>query len=237
MRSHILSLLMYGITLTSGAQIYRPYLFQAKGGTEGWRKIQSHDEMIRRCQMPNDSLTHISTDRLIETCLSYPMLLDFLAHDNIKVGFEKTMNSFNGFTELIQRKDVKDRLTRFFLNLRMEAVDTIKSTIGKGDFTFKVTALELMITHDSIMNSIDSDNRILLIHDIVKKYQIMPQHFLHYGNFGKFSMAYLLVKIMSRHNLLDKQDDSIRLFMEKMIVTDPKVIDGVFSTAQGFAKK
>ena len=46
--------------------------------------------MVQVCQVPEEILQQLTTPALLETCLSYPLLLDMFAFDDLKKGFEQT---------------------------------------------------------------------------------------------------------------------------------------------------
>jgi len=59
-----------------------------------------------RCvSIPEDILQNMNTVDLIQTCLNYPLKGNVYAYANVKDGVEHISLQFNGFKELLLRKD------------------------------------------------------------------------------------------------------------------------------------
>lgn len=70
-----------------------------------WENFKTHQEKLAACQIPDNILQEIPTDELIKICLEYPLLFDAFAFDTPIVGLKKVISRFNGFQELMKRKD------------------------------------------------------------------------------------------------------------------------------------
>lgn len=64
------------------SQKMKEWTYPVMPGTEQWKAFQSHQEMLEACQIPKSVLQSISTERLLQLCLDYPLLLDI--YDLIK---------------------------------------------------------------------------------------------------------------------------------------------------------
>lgn len=97
-----------------------------------WRKYQSLEEMLAACQIPEDKLKSMSTDELIEVCMSHPLHMIFVAYNNQLDGAKVIIDSFNGFQELKLRDDAASRLLSFYedVNFNCEA-----KSIRRRDFS------------------------------------------------------------------------------------------------------
>ncbi len=98
----VLPILIASITNYTYCQEYN---FPIKPGSNDWKKLQTYDEMIQACQIPDSILLKIPTKDLMESCLKYPLLLTFLDYHDNKFGFETMCNKFNGFHEFFKRKE------------------------------------------------------------------------------------------------------------------------------------
>lgn len=79
-----------------------------------WRKYQSLEEMLAACQIPEGKLKSMSTDELIEVCMSHPLCGIYSAYNNEMEGVKVIVNNFNGFVELRKRKDASTDLLHFY---------------------------------------------------------------------------------------------------------------------------
>ncbi len=80
-----LFILVIIVSLNSFSQVYD---FPIKPGSDAWKALNSHDDMIEACMIPNSQLKDMNTQDLFETCLNYPLLYDFLAFDNLEIGLK-----------------------------------------------------------------------------------------------------------------------------------------------------
>ncbi len=54
-----------------------PYKYPITPGSDEWKQLKNHDEMIDNCQIPETKLKMLTTNALVETVLEYPLRLDF----------------------------------------------------------------------------------------------------------------------------------------------------------------
>lgn len=88
-----------------------------------WRKYQSLEEMLEACQIPEHTLSTMSTEKLIEVCMSHPLRTNFIFYNNEIEGAKVIIENFNGFQELTRRPDASDKIIAFYddINFNMQA--------------------------------------------------------------------------------------------------------------------
>ena len=111
------------------------YQFPIKPGTSEWKKLKTHNEMLKVVQLPLDTKKSISTKSLLNTCLTYPLFIDMWASNNIKAGFDQVKKDFNGFEELFQRKDAFIEIFKLYKSMDPEIVNQKISLVDKGRYT------------------------------------------------------------------------------------------------------
>jgi len=122
-------------TLFSHSQAYN---YPVLPGTEAWRKLKTHDEMVFVTSIPENTLSAIKTSDLVETCFSYPLLLDLLAFNSIKAGFESVLSKFNGFQELKKRNDAGINLLEAYVSINLKKMLSDNQDIAiKGQYSIK----------------------------------------------------------------------------------------------------
>lgn len=70
-----------------------------------WNDLESHEKMVEVCNMPDELLTILSTDELVNLMLDYPLLGDLLLYDDISAGFYTLAQNSNILRELLKRED------------------------------------------------------------------------------------------------------------------------------------
>jgi hypothetical protein len=75
---YCLILSMIGLFVFCQTAVRDVYDFPLKQGSKEWTQIESVEKRIAALQLPEAVLKKISTEGLLETCLNYPYLIDFL---------------------------------------------------------------------------------------------------------------------------------------------------------------
>jgi len=217
-------------------EIPAPYNFRIKPGTESWRKLETHDEMIKVCRIPNDTLKRLTTAALLETSLSYPLMMDFLASNNIKSGFDNTYKAFNGYQELMNRPDFASTLIRYYQSLDIARVNTIPTLADKGYYSNKVCVVELFFGTSGFVNSLGAANRKQLVALLLDKLSAKTKHADVYGFTGQVSAVYAMANVMavseSKQEILKKE--GLNAFKTQLIFKDGTVLNEIISLAKAF---
>lgn len=82
-----------------------PYDYPIDPGTPQWEAFTTHAQMVEATQVPQAVLDAMSTEDLVTTIMTYPLLLDRVAFNTPQQGFEVMSGRFNGFAELAERPD------------------------------------------------------------------------------------------------------------------------------------
>ncbi|AVM58136.1 hypothetical protein C3V43_10515 [Bacteroides heparinolyticus] len=139
-----------------------PFSFDAVTNPTVWRTFQSLEEMQAACQIPDEILKGMSTDDLIQTCMSYPLYGNYLAYNNELDGIKTIMDHFNGFAELQKRQDAADKLIAYYEkidvgNIAKKAM-TRSSTTNNELSILHIGYLELILCSEAIPNLYSDSN-------------------------------------------------------------------------------
>lgn len=61
--------------------------------------------MVDACMIPEDILTNMTSEELVQSILAYPLLVDMYAYDDVHRGLAIVTKHFNGLAELTMRED------------------------------------------------------------------------------------------------------------------------------------
>lgn len=100
-----------------------------------WAQYQSLEEMLAACQIPEEKLNSMSTDELIDVCMSHPLHALYFAYNNEMVGAKVVFEHFNGFSELKKRKDAPTKMLAFYDDINFNAASP---KVHREDFS-KIT--------------------------------------------------------------------------------------------------
>lgn len=150
-------------------------------GDELWQKYETHRERVAALQIPADILPRLTTKELLQVCLDYPYLLDFLFGDDLQSGMEILFSEFNGFQELLKRKDAGSVFLEECGNFT-NMTKTFESVTGKerGRYSFKEIVLGMLIAQDEIIDCIQEDQMKTLaetMHENLSIKDLYPQTF------------------------------------------------------------
>lgn len=99
------------------------FSFDSVTKPEIWKTFQTLEEMQSACQIPDDVLSNLSTEELVQICMDYPLFGNYLAYDNETFGIKKVMAGFNGFEELKKRTDAAEKLLDRYANVNVMALN------------------------------------------------------------------------------------------------------------------
>lgn len=154
----ILLLIFLSFGLTSFAQKNNtPYDFPVKPGTTDWATLKSTKEIYEATQIPTEILKNMTTEALVKTCLNYPNLLLMYAYNDFQKGFTELKNNFNGFQELMLRKDAGTELIKIYKQMNPMDLNKNWTSEQQGAFVIRFNYIEVIISQYLILNSLSEE--------------------------------------------------------------------------------
>ena len=147
------------------------YVYPIIPGTDAWKSLKSHDQMLEVLQIPQATLSKMSTEGLVETVLNYPLFGDWRAYDSSQEGFEKIISRFNGLQELLIRSDAGKLLLAKYKIMDPLAVQKEWTNVVKGAYSFSFQNIELLLAQDKILTILSKEKRDCLLLQSMKKYK------------------------------------------------------------------
>ena len=109
------------------------YDYPVKPGMPEWEEAtQDRGQLKADLQIPEDLLSSMSTEELVDTVLNYPCFNDLYYYNNKQEGFESLSDVFNGFQELLSRDDAATVLLNKYNQTAAEQKN-VKSVMSMGD--------------------------------------------------------------------------------------------------------
>lgn len=140
-------------------QISTPYEYPVQPGTKQWAAFTTLAEKINACNIPEDTLENMSTDALVETVLSYPLLPCILAFDSYEDGFNSVLNYSSGLKELVHRKDAGPKI--------LEKYNSLKDSCQHLELAYT----EIILSQPVIMDSLSKKQKNDLIKEATTRYK------------------------------------------------------------------
>ncbi len=137
--------------------INEPYDFPITLGTTEWSELQTTEQRYHAVQIPGDILYCLTDEALVETCIHYPLYLEYTMKSDLDIvkGLNVMISNFNGLTELFKRESAlkivinryltedmyqfaetygKSRLSYFYMFLSLEEVISILGNEQRYEF-------------------------------------------------------------------------------------------------------
>lgn len=121
-----------GVHSSASKELDTAFSFDSITDPNVWASFNSLEEMLAACQIPNDKLKSMTTDELIEVCMSHPLHALYFAYNNELDGAKVVFDHFNGFSELGKRANAAERILAFYNDINFNANAT---KAHKKDFT------------------------------------------------------------------------------------------------------
>ncbi len=228
-------------TLNSYAQ-NMTWDYPIKPGTEKWKSYQNTLDIVRDLQMPEKVLKSISTEELLKVCLNYPFFSSYTASNSPFEGLNRTLDSFNGFDEFSNRKDAGNVLFRFYSGKQISEIDKIEKGMDKAGFSFYYCGYELLLCNKKMVPKFSKEQQIDILKLLVKRNKEKDLHKGSFGFWGKMTSAFVANKFAvllgkKDTNIDSKTDNAKKLFTERMLISDPKVIDTVLTEVEIFVNQ
>ena len=154
-------------------------------------------------------------EELLDVCLEYPMLGDILAFNNVQDGIEGVKNNFNGIYELLLRTNCSQVLIDRYVNTSPKDFQESWSLFKKGDYSFKIMVLELLIAQPEITSRLNVEQKKTLISNLIEK-KVDKSNPEIYGRTSHMTVYFTISKVLISDAIYyeltkDLMDDVVKL--------------------------
>jgi len=214
------------------------YRWPVKPGTPEWKALKTHHDMLAVLQIPTDVLSGMSTTDLVETCLDYPLFPDIWAFNSYQEGIDKAVAGFNGFRELMMRRQAGRELLKRYQEINLSDLDKKKTDVEQWEFKMHVCKLEALLSQHAILHGMTKSDRLsLLRHSLAKNKAIQESG--KYSFYSYESNSFLALKILSVESaqiLNDKLRESkdIAQFLKQGTGISAKTINEIVELSNSF---
>ena len=151
-------------------------------------------EKYRVCQIPKEKLNDISTQGLIETCVSYPIFGNIFAFDSLEIGYDRLKENFDGFKALNERKDAGETFLKMYKDMDLDIL--IESDPYS---TLRLTFFNFIISQDEILDTMDEEMRAEFAKIVLEKINLIGKKYSEQFSIG--GSIVLLDSILSKDNI------------------------------------
>lgn len=140
------------------------YLFPMYPGDKEWKETK-YPERIKALDIPDSILNKISNSQLIGACFEYPFNVNLFAFNNFDEGFANLCKTFNGYSELLKRKNIEDDLIDFYDEMLAFKFKDKYSLYDESQDPLNFYLIEKILSQDKIIDNLSSlqKRRLFLI--------------------------------------------------------------------------
>lgn len=201
-----ISALFFCVLLLGQNKITTPYDFPLKPGMAEWEKLNSGKEMLDACQIPEEILKNMTSQALAETCINYPLYIDYLAANDERVGIYLIINNFNGLKELSERADGYKELINVYKKIPI--LDS-NAKAKQEDSPFQIIFVELILGDNAFMNKMNADDLIYLKAAVLEKYQNKVDNDEVYSLYNTLRTLLLGAEVMAKQGSISAKTRSM----------------------------
>lgn len=227
------------IQCVKGQVINQPYEFPIKPGMPEWKNFKTGKEMVAALLIPTYILENLSTEALLETCLSYPMFGSIVLYNDIQTGFEKITKHFNGLQELLERKDAGKVLLNKYKQINPEVLGFNRFEYNKTVYVY--TYIELILAQNDIIRTLRKETRKELLGESIRILKVKQEYPKKFSSFVQETSYLLMARLLKYEGVNLIEDNSklenqskIDLFIRYCILTDPSILDLIKEEAINF---
>ncbi len=215
--------------------------YPVKPKTEAWAKLKNPQERLDACQMDERSMKSISTKGLVYVCMEHPFFRSYVISDSPFEGFMNLMNKFNGYGELINRKDALTILLDVMKNEDYNQLVNMKDSSAIGGKTLTWLGLEMMMCQDKLIDKLSKDEKNMFLKQYAARYEDKVKYNPYFGGMNHRVTSFLSRKFMkslgekisSESKEKQKKFDS---FDARMITDDGTVIKEMITQFKNYTK-
>jgi hypothetical protein len=240
MKKQIKLCLIFQISISSfllQAQQKVSWDYPIKPGTEQWKAFQTHDEMLKACQIPEDIINNLKTKDLIETIFNYPLLAEVVTYNSLQKGMDKVTYNFNGFKTLFERKDALQELLYKYETMNPNSVSTFRESHKKGEYMYKMRFLELIVSQNNLKSQWDEKSSKKFIKLLLKNRDFQKSDIKTFGEWADIPMAYSVgsvLKYTNQKEIIENDKSSFKKFMETSLPKNKDDLEQIFTIASKY---
>ena len=223
------------------AQQGRIWNYPIQYGTPGWEKFKTFGERINAYNIPDSLLKNMTTKDLVETCMRYPNIILLITRDNVQLGYNDLRLMFNGFRELEIRKDAGGELIKLYQEIKPEEIVNIKSPDDRGDFSLKLSFLEILLAQKQILQNLNQEEAIHLFsvsNTVYEKKSSVLKYYERYGLTTPCLISGRLLDIQEPklYKQLTLNNPHIHIFLNESIVSEKDDFGQIVNASKAYLK-
>ena len=198
------------------------YIFPLRPEMPEWAEIQTGAELYAVTQVPDSVLRVISTEGLLETWLSYPLLYNIIAWTTFQQGIDNITEIFNGLQELGRRPDAGTVMLNRYKQMNLYCISSFNTEDEIGGFALTFAFYEAIFSQEIFLSKLSEAEQDELLDLALRNYAIKDAYSNEmYSIFSLKTTAVIAARLMKLANYAPfmeamVRDDYLRVFVEQI---------------------
>lgn len=165
----------------------------------------------------------------------------YVVYDSPFDGFMNIMNNFNGYTELLKRKDGLAAMLEVMRNEDYNQLIVMKDSSAVGRKTLTWLGLELMMCQDKLIQTLSKDDKNMFLKQLALKYDEKVKYKEYFGGMHHKATAFLSRKFLKSlgektESLVKEKQNKFDLFDSTMVTDDVIIIQEMITQFKNYTK-
>lgn len=208
--------------------------FPVKPGTNEWNNLKSEQERINAMQIPEELLTIMSAEELLDACVNFPLFGYYSAFNTPQVGFEIMFSRFNIFNKLCEKDSIGQYLVKVYEDAEMDGWKHMGNKFDGSYWTLKLSYIEYLIAQKEVVSRLEQKDKAELLKIAKAK---LTQKLAHqsFNSISGISPSLLLIsrilysdKVLY-DSLLLKGEKNIQYLLETGLLNNTEIIDEILN--------
>jgi hypothetical protein len=222
-------ILLVGIVISANSQdSISSFSFPIRPGTKEWESLTSPKQKLEALQIPNDLTVKMSTIRLLESCINYPITWFLFSNQTTDIGFKRWRDEFKALNIFYQREDRVDAALNLYSNYKINSYSNYIKEIDQIGSVFSHVILDIIISQNEILGNLNSEQANQLLNIAIKNYNDENVD-SKYTNMNLGSTGRLVVLLLKKSNYEDSllSDPSILILEKSGILTKKEILETI----------
>ena len=235
-------LIVFGLVLflniTMGQNQSQIYDYPVRPGTAEWANLKTSQQMIDACQIPDDIIKNLSTNHLVNLCITYPLLGDMLFASNFQDGFERLSKIFNGLQELLIREDAGVEMLKAYTAFSL--ADFNNGRMSGVTNVFLDMCLDILMAQPMFLERLSTDEQVDLLRVSLNRLgerEAIGDSFYRQKTTAAILYRLLALSSISFNKSSPEEDDIYSPLGDYFILVDNDAIDSIRVKAKGYLDK
>ena len=229
MLNSITKLLFAVVFLSSIATKAQVYTYPIRPSMPEWRALKTHTAMLKATELPQQYLQANTAD-LLESCLTYPLLFDFMAFNNPLNGLKRVIAQSNVLSVFMKRPNCGEALLNYYKKMNIESINLVKDQIAQGRQSFLITAVELLLADSMALTTLSAIKRNELLSVAIKNITLKEKNGHIFSNISLFSSLFVASNILNQSGNKEweafyEENKSLSTFLNNYAITKEQFLN------------